>query len=383
MPVDFLDNTTGEPVRQVTLPSGRRAWLVHSYELARQVLNDAGLSNDKSSLGKRSPLAALPPRERAIFENDLLNTDPPHHTRMRKLVSRAFTARASAAFRPAAERIAEELVDSFAHEPEADLFTRYTKPLTTLALADLLGIPRADCARVRAWCDVFAADVLRIQDRTLVAAAEMLEYVRDLGQRKRLAPGEDLISQLSTAGVSADDQCSLVMLVLIAGQTATTQMITRGLCLLLTHPEQLASVRADPALLPGAVEEILRHATPLRITSFRVSFSKPLRVGAVEIPAGEIVGCALPDANRDPARFPDPDTFDVHRTDNPHLAFGLGPHWCVGASLARLEAKVAITVLLRRFRHVELAVPEEELPRLYTPLMTQLVGLPVRLEPTC
>jgi cytochrome P450 len=393
-------------VREHVLPDGRPVWLVTRYEEARRLLNDPRFSNDTRRMGRKAPLAGIPEEITSVVAADMLNNDPPEHTRLRRSVAHAFTARRIAGFRPHAERIAEELLDTLRGRTEADLVEDYAGPMATRALAALIGVPVADCERVRKWSETFVLELLSVSDQLMLATKSLTEYARELVDRKRADPGDDLLSTLigdgGTDDGGADDggmdesgahdggarggsrrmtdeeAASMVFILLIAGQLATSQLVAKGCHLLLTHPGELARLRADPSLMPAAVAEFLRYDPPLRVSAFRMA-TEPVELGGHTIPAGDVAICSLLDANHDERRFPHPERLDVCRTGNQHLAFSQGIHRCLGGNLAELEAEVAIGALLRRYGKIRLAGSEEQVEWAERGLMRQLVRLPVVL----
>lgn len=367
-------------VEQVTLPDGRSVWMVSEHALARQVLGDLRLSNDTATMGDKAPLASLPSTVRDVVAQDMLNTDPPQHTRLRQLVAHRFTGRSASAMRSVVDEIAERLLDGLDAATEVDLVAQYAQPLPTLVLGRMLGIPDTDCPDVRHWSETFVSEVLLVSGSLLDATTSLLDYAGDLVRRKRREPGEDLISQLIQANLSDDELSSMVFVLLIAGQTATTQLIAKALYLLLTNPEQLGAVRADETLLGCAVDEALRLDPPLRVSVFRMT-REPLLIGDTHIPAGEIVLCSLAAVNTDAARFVEPGRFDVRRADNQHLSFGFGIHRCLGANLAKVEAEAAIGALLRRHPSLRSPASTEDLRWAEAGMiMRKLIALPVRLR---
>jgi cytochrome P450 len=368
-------------VNQVALPDGRSVWMVTEYALARQVMSDDRLSNDTSAMGEKAPLAALPAAVRDVVAQDMLNTDPPQHTRLRQLVAHRFTGRAVAAMRPVVEKIAAELLNGLDPAVDTDLVAEYAHPLPTLVLGALIGIPAADCPQVRRWSETFVSELLLVNTSLLDATTSLVDYAGELVRHKRREPGDDLVSQLIAADLSDDELSSMVFVLLIAGQTATTQLIAKALYHLLADPEQLDAVRADVTLLGGAVDEVLRLEPPLQVSAFRMT-REPLLIGDSTIPAGEIVLCSLDAVNSDPARFAEPQRFDARRHDNQHLSFGFGIHRCLGANLAKLEAEVAIDALLRRHPTPRMTAAAAELPWVEAGIMRKLIALPVRLDAT-
>ncbi|MFI7120728.1 cytochrome P450 [Amycolatopsis sp. NPDC049868] len=364
-------------VTRVELPDGRIVWMVTKHGLARRMLSDHRLTSDSSTMGAMAPLASLPTDVRRIMERDMLSQDPPVHTRMRKLAAPGFTTGAVAAVRPAIERMATELAQQLRTGAEVDLVADFAVPLPTLVLGEIFGIPADECAQVRSWSDVFAAGLLPIKDTLRPSIMWLNDYAKDLARRRRAALGNGLISRL-TADLDDDEVSSMVFLLLVAGQTATTQLIAKGMSLLLTHPDQLDRLRGDRSALPSAVDEMLRYDPPLRVTAFRMAV-EPIEIESATIAAGDVVMCSVTEANRDGERFADPDRFDMGRQDNQHLAFGHGIHRCLGANLAKTEAEIAFMTLLDRFERIELAVPAVELEWEDVGIMNQLTALPVRL----
>ncbi|MFE5563874.1 cytochrome P450 [Amycolatopsis japonica] len=297
---------------------------------------------------------------------------------MRKLAAPGFTTGAVAAVRPAIERISGELVQRLRTGTEVDLVADFAVPLPTLVLGEIFGIPADECAQVRSWSDVFAAGLLPIKDTLRPSIMWLNDYAKNLARQRRVDPDDGLITRL-TADLDDDEVSSMVFLLLVAGQTATTQLIAKGMSLLLTHPDQLDRLRGDRAVLSNAVDEMLRYDPPLRVTAFRMAVA-PIEIESVTIAAGDVVMCSVTEANRDGERFVEPDRFDLGRQDNQHLAFGHGIHRCLGANLAKAEAEIAFATLLDRFDRIELAVPVAELKWDDVGIMNQLTTLPVRLQ---
>ncbi|MER6333532.1 cytochrome P450 [Streptomyces sp. NPDC014983] len=392
---DFLQNPhqlftqlrAQSPVREAILPRGIKVWLVTRYDDVRTVLASPHVSKDI--------LSAVPLLERhstsdepQSFEAELalaghmLNTDPPDHTRLRALVNKAFTPRRVEQLRTRVERAADELLDAMAGHAEVDLLTSYAFPLPTTVICELLGVPDTDKEEFRETSVTMtsAAQHQEMAD----AAMRMVDYLTRLVESKRSDPGDDLLSALVHAreegvGLTADELRAMTFLLLVAGHETTVNLIGNSVHLLLRHPEQLAALRADPALLPGAVEEVLRHEGPLNIATYRYT-TKPLQLGDVLVPEGEFVMISLASANRDGAKFPDADRLDITRDPTGHLAFGYGIHYCVGAPLARMEGEIALRRLLDRFPGLALARDPEELRWRPSTLMRGLESLPVRLR---
>jgi cytochrome P450 len=341
------------PVRQVAMRRGLPVWMVTRYAEARALLADPRLSKDSKrarelfaqrTTGSGTAMASA-------LTGHMLNTDPPDHTRLRKLVNKAFTLRAVARLRPRIEQITDELLDGMAEAGTVELMESFAFPLPTTVICELLGVPGADRDRFRTWTNtlISGASIELVREHS----AALAEYLSGLIADKRRGPTEDLLSDLvhvSEEGdrLSEDELVPMTFLLLLAGHETTVNLIGNSVLALLEHPDQLAKLRADPALLPGAIEEFLRFEGPINLATLRFT-TEDVRVGEAEIPAGEFVLVSLLAANRDGERFPDPDRLDVTRPAGGHLAFGHGIHYCVGAPLARLEAEIALGGLLRRF----------------------------------
>jgi cytochrome P450 len=374
---------TEAPVQQVVMPDGVPGWLVTDHADARVLLDDRRLSKDHR---RAADLGSGPAGAYSLpLANHMLNLDPPDHTRLRKLVSKAFTSRAVARLRPAIERIADDLLDAMAADlaahGEVDLLDALAFPLPIAVISELLGVPHADRERLRMWSKAFTSGV---PTEVLVRASdEVGAYLADLVAAKRAEPTEDLLSdlvQVSDEGdrLSENELVSMALLLIVAGHETTVNLIGNSVLALLRHPDQFAALRADPALLPGAIEEFLRYDGPIHIATIRFT-TEPVPVGDVTIPAGEFVMISLLEANRDADRFTDPDRLDITRPAGGHLAFGHGIHYCVGAPLARLETRITLDRLLSRFDTLALAGDPTELQWRGSLLIHGLRNLPVRL----
>ena len=371
------------PVAPVRLPVRGRVWFITRYADVRAALGDSRLANDVH----HHPRGARqrPSEAAGGVHAHLLNTDPPAHTRLRRLVWKAFTPRRVARLRPRAEEIAAGLLDQMeAAGGRTDLLDAYARPFPGAVLCELLGVPQAD----RGWISatVTAYDKPGEADRV---TRELAAYLTELIAAKRAGPEDDLLSALalvrddlsedgSGEGLTDTEARSLAFQIIMGGFGTTVNLIGDGTLALLTYPQELARLRADWSLLPAAVEELLRFTNPLNHATDRFA-TQDMTVGDVVIPAGEWVFMAISSANHDPDQFADPDRLDLSRDTSGHLAFGLGTHYCLGASLARLEAEVALGALLARFPRLSLAVPREELRRRPDSLMNGLESLPVSL----
>ncbi|MFJ4184482.1 cytochrome P450 [Kitasatospora sp. NPDC089509] len=376
------------PVHRVVGPDGLPVWLVTRYPDVRQALADPRLALDRTHAAPGNYRGfALPP----ALDANLLNMDPPDHTRIRRLVARAFTPRRVAALRAPIERVAEQLLDAVEPSGRADLLASYAAPLPITVICDLLGVPEEDRLDFRAWTDTLITPDPARPEQARDAVKAMLGFFTGLIARKRAEPADDLLSDLIAARdeegdlgsegtgdrLSEDELTSLAFLILFAGYENTVHLIANAVLALLTHPEQLAALRAEPELIEGAVEEFARFDGPAPLAIRRFP-REPVTIGGVTVPAGETVLLALASANRDPDQFTDPDRLDLRRRENGHLALGHGIHYCLGAPLARMETALAITALLRRFPDLALDVPVERLRHRPTMRARGLLELPVR-----
>ncbi|GIE33719.1 cytochrome P450 hydroxylase [Actinoplanes italicus] len=357
------------PVHRVTSAAGVPFWMVTRWDEARQVLTDPSLS-------KRQPVDQLPASLRPALATQMLLRDPPDHTRLRRLVSAAFTPRRTRELTPAIERITDRLLDELGAAPEPDLIAGFAVPLPFEVICELLGVPPRERAPLRAWSDTIIVGGPAPADM-VAAMSGMVTYFGDLLARKRADPEDDLLGALLTMAdegdrLSGDELVGMALLLLIAGHETTANLIGNAVHLLCRMP-----ARPDRPTA-AVVEEVLRMASPAATSTYRVT-TRPLTLGTVTIPAGEQVLVSLLAANRDPERFTDPDTFDPDRGDGGHLAFGHGIHFCLGAPLARLEAGIALDRLFARHPDLEAAVPPEDLRWRSGLLMHGLAALPVRL----
>jgi cytochrome P450 len=381
-PLSYFARLRAEgPVVPVTMPDGSRSWLITRYEDVRAALADPRLLKDWSR--HMTPEGWEPDPVSGFLNVHLLNLDPPDHTRVRKLVTKAFTPRRVAGLRPRIEAITASLLDAMAPAGEVDLIDAFAFPLPITVICELIGIPPADQEEFKSWSHVAVSSVAT-QEEMQSAALAMYQYFTKLVAVKRAAPADDLLSALVTARDEGDalgehELLAMLFLLLVAGHETTTNLIASGTLALLTNPGQLSRLRDDPAVLPAAVEELLRFVNPVNHATERFTI-EPVEIGGVTIPAREWVLCAISSANHDPARFADPGRLDPGRETGGHLAFGHGIHFCLGAPLARLEGEIAFGALLARFPGLSLAVPVSELRWRPSSLIHGLESLPVRLR---
>jgi cytochrome P450 len=369
------------PVRRMRLPNGIDAWLITRYEDARRALTDPRLSKARP-VGQATSTAMLPAIGAAVSHH-MLSADPPDHTRLRRLVSGAFTARRIEALRPRIEEITDGLLDAMSGHERVDLIDAFAFPLPIQVICELLGVPAADRDSFRAWSNTIVSGS-QARERLPSAMQALVTYIRALIAERRGDSGDDLLTDLINVRdqqdrLSEDELTSMVFLLLIAGHETTVNLIGNGVFLLLSRRERWERLRADPALLPSAIEEFLRFEGPVETATFRVA-TEDLEIGGRTISAGEPVLVVLLSANHDDERFPAADDLLLDRAQNPHLAFGHGIHYCLGAPLARLEAQIAFRKLLARYPGLRLAVPEEALTWRPGVLLRGLESLPVGIS---
>jgi cytochrome P450 len=378
------------PVQKARLADGHPAWVVLGYHAARQALSDPRISKDMlAALAEDGDVVAegLPGPE---FSRHMLNVDPPDHTRLRRLVSRAFVPGRIAALEPAIRGIASHLLDELdTAGPDAavDLIEGYAYPLPFGVIGELLGIPAADRPRLHAWFQVLLTGWAGDPPPEAVQASDgIVTYLGELVDAKRQSPTDDLVSVLIAAtegnALTRQELLSTLFQLVVAGHDTTASLIGNGVVALLDHPGQLDALLADPGQLPVAIDELIRFTAPVPHATFRVT-AEPVTLGGVRIPPHEQVLVCLAAANRDPGRFPSPDVLDVGRGDGPNLGFGHGIHYCLGAPLARLEARVAFEALLGRYPRLRLAVGRDALTWAHGDglVLRGLLSLPVVLGP--
>lgn len=347
-------------------------WLVPHYADVSALLRDRRLGRTYLHRFTHEEFGRTPPPpEHEPFETlngqGLLDLEPPDHTRIRRLVSKAFTPRTVEQLVPTVRRLAAGLVDDFVERGGGDLLAAVAEPLPVAVIAEMLGIPESDRAPLRPWsaaiCGMFELNPSEETARAAVRAClEFSAYLRELIAERRTNPGPDLISALVAAHdegerLTEQEMVSTCVLLLNAGHEATVNTTVNGWWTLLRHPEQLAALRADHGLLPTAVEELMRYDTPLQM--FERWVLDDIEIDGTVIPRGSEVALLFGSANRDPARFTDPDMLDLARRENPHITFGAGIHFCLGAPLARVELAASFGELLRKAPGLRLAAEPE------------------------
>ena len=373
-------------VHRVFDPDSGVSWFVVTREAARTALTDPRLRNDI--------------RHSASWQNDgghaigrnMLQTDPPQHTRLRRLVAGHFTPGRIVALRPRIEAATDVLLGALPRQGQADLVSQYALPLPVTVICELLGVPAQDRALFHTWSNELVMPTS--QEAAAAAADELTGYLTALTERKARTPDGTLLSALAAmrrpsgpasesqddraAGLDPEELLGMAFLILVAGHETTVNLISSTLYSLLTHPDQLELLRTSPELTEGAVEESLRYNSPVHAAAFRFA-AEPLELAGTRIAAGDAVLVSLAAASRDPRHFPDPDRFDIRRSARGHLGFGHGLHHCLGAPLARTEAAIALRRLLAARPQLAFATDPAALTWRSSTLLRGLVELPLCL----
>ncbi len=379
-----------QPVVRVPVPGGLgEGYLITRYEDAAAVLRDERFVKDVRA-ARDSGHLGLPwmPRSLKPLTHTMLDSDGAEHRRLRNLVRDTFAPKYIAQLEPRVQELTAQLLDRLATMGQADLVADYALRLPLTLISEILGVAERDRLRFCRWfsslIDASASSRPGLSVLLkLPAVLAMMRFLRRLIAERRAHPRDDLVSRLAATQeegdrLSQDELLAMVATLLIAGYETTVNLIATGTLLLLQHPDQLARLREDPSLIGSAVEELLRLATPIDVATERYA-REDVAVAGVTIPRGSLVLVGIVAANADEARFPDPARLDLARADNRHLAFGLGPHYCLGAPLARLEGRVAIGSLIHRFPNLRLAVPPEQLRWRPGVNLRSLRALPVAL----
>jgi pimeloyl-[acyl-carrier protein] synthase len=336
-------------------PWGEHNWMIFRYADAAEALKEASISKEFTRLFPADKLAPI--------DFSMLFRDPPDHTRLRGLASQAFTPRRVKDLEPRIRQIVEQLGEAMLGKPQVEFMSEFAIPLPVMVIADMLGIPSADQYRLHRLSNQAMVPKegeppeefnLRLQE----GYQGLADYFEHMISLRRAEPRDDLVSAMIQASAAGDrlNSTELVgtcMLLLIAGHETTVNLLGNGTLTLLTHPHQMELLRTRPELIPTAIEEMLRYESPVQYSTFRVT-TRDYKAGDFTIPPGQTLMVMIGAANRDPAQFPDPDRFDITREPNRHLSFGVGTHFCLGAPLARTEARIAFTYLMEHGREFHL-----------------------------
>jgi cytochrome P450 len=375
-----------EPVYRTTLPDKVKTpvWLVTRYEDVNALLKDERFTKNRRSALTPEQLRRLPwvPPMFRPLERNMLDLDAPDHTRLRSLVHKAFTPRLVERMRERVQSLADELLDRVASRGEMNLINDYALPLPMTIITEILGVPTADRHKFHKWSQaVVSLSSPNATVRVIPSVWMFIRYLRRFFKVRRRDPRDDLASaliQAEEAGdkLSEDELLAMVFLLLIAGHETTVNLIGSGVLALLEHPSQLDKLRAEPALMKSAVEELLRYTAPVFMTTERYA-REDVTLHSVTIPRGEMTLGVIGSANRDETVFENPDMLDVAREPNRHLSFGQGIHFCLGAPLARMEAQIAVGTLLGRMPELRLKVSADSLRWRPSMILRGLDSLPV------
>jgi cytochrome P450 len=352
------------PVIQVVTPDGHLAWLITRYDDALNAFRDKRLSKDIANLGEKPPWV---PKYFEPLARNMLDLDDPDHARLRTLVHKAFTPKLIETLRASIETLSEELIESATPHGRMDLITEFALPLPVAVISQMLGIPKREQDKFHRWSNTIVSSQSSKFGalKAIPSVISFLRYIRQLVRLRQVHPENDLTTamiQAEEAGdrMNMDEMLAMIFLLLIAGHETTVNLIGNGMLALLTHPDQMEKLHVDPSLVASAVEEMLRFDSPLEMATERYTTEK-LEVSGVAVPAGARVYVVIASANRDEQQFERADQFDITRSNNRHLSFGMGTHYCLGAPLARIEGQIAITALLKHMPKLRLRVPCKEI----------------------
>ncbi|WZY00617.1 cytochrome P450 [Bacillus sp. FSL W7-1360] len=362
------------------LPYGDEVWMAYTYEAVEKVLKEERFSKNAHAVFDNADEYGT-----VLMGNSMLFVDPPDHRRLRMLVQKAFTPRAIANLRPWIEVIARELADQMKGKQEVDLIEAYAFPLPIIVICELLGVPAADRDRFQVWSHALVdlEEDTSGEQKMMALLEEFREYLVALITQRRDNPREDMVSELIRAEeegdrLSIEELIGVIMLLIVAGHETTVNLIGNNVHALLTHRQEWERLQQDPARVPAALEELLRYNGPVEFSTERWAKESFTFMGQ-QIEKGDMVIASLASAAHDEKRITTPDTLDLTREKSPHLAFGSGIHYCLGAPLARLEGEIALTMLLERFPNMQLAVDPAALSWRKSLVIRGLHKLPVVL----
>ncbi|MFN2511931.1 MAG: cytochrome P450 [Pyrinomonadaceae bacterium] len=383
-PFPFLASLrTSQPVYRTSLPDKTPVWLITRYEDVAALLKDERFVKNRRTAMTSEQLRKMPwmPPMFRPLERNMLDLDPPDHTRLRALVHKAFTPSFIGQMRDRIQILADELLEGEARKGEMDLIKDYALPIPMTIITEILGVPTSDRDKFHKWSKaVVSLSSPNATLRVIPSVWMFIRYLRRFIKRRRLDPQDDLVSaliQAEEAGdkLSEDELLAMVFLLLIAGHETTVNLIGTGMLALLEHPEQMEKLRQSPAIINTAIEELLRYTSPVFMSTERYA-REDLKIQGVTISRGGLTLGVIGSANRDEKVFENANALDITREPNKHLSFGQGIHFCVGAPLARLEAQIAVKTLLRRMPDLKLSVAVDSLRWRPSMILRGLEGLP-------
>jgi cytochrome P450 len=372
------------PVFPVKLPTKQRAWLITRYDDVLNALKDERFAKDPRNAMTPEQLKKLPwvPSMFKPLEHNMLDLDSPDHTRLRALVHKAFTPRLIEQMRDQIQALTDELLDGAELGGGMDLIADFALPLPLTMIGRILGVPAQDNQKFHRWTKtLISAGTNRNLLVLIPSIMSFMGYLKKLIKERHAHPKDDLVTALVQAKdgsdqLSEDEILAMIILLLVAGHETTVNLIGSGTLALLEHPDQLAKLRSEPSLIKTAIEELVRFVCPVEMATERYA-REAITIAETTIPRGELVMAVIGSANRDPNYFDNPDSLDITRTNNKHLAFGHGPHYCLGASLARLEGQIAISSLVQRMPNLRLNIALDQLRWRGTFVLRGLEALPV------
>ncbi|EOO68139.1 cytochrome P450 [Bacillus cereus] len=380
----YKESRKKQPILFVNQVEIGKEWLITRYEDALPLLKDNRLKKDWTNVfSQDTKNMYLSVDNSDHLTTHMLNSDPPNHSRLRSLVQKAFTPKMIAQLDGRIQRIADDLISNIERKGTLNLVDDYSFPLPIIVISEMLGIPKEDQAKFRIWSHAVIASPETPEEikETEKQLSEFITYLQYLVDIKRKEPKEDLVSALILAEseghkLSARELYSMIMLLIVAGHETTVNLITNTVLALLENPNQLQLLKDNPKLIDSAIEEGLRYYSPVEVTTARWA-AEPFQIHHQTIQKGDMVIIALASANRDETVFENPEIFDITRENNRHIAFGHGSHFCLGAPLARLEAKIAITTLFNRMPELQMKGNREEIKWQGNYLMRSLEELPL------
>ncbi|MFJ8356637.1 cytochrome P450 [Bacillus paramycoides] len=374
------------PVYPLSSGEKSQSWLITRYEDAISLLKDAKLMKNIENVFNNAEEVDVPIslENRELLRNHMLNSDPPDHNRLRSLAQKAFTPKMIIQLEGQIQYIADTLLSKVEHNNSINLVSDYAFPLPIMVISDMLGVPLEDQHKFRVWSQAIISTPHTLEDmqKNNQKLGEFAEYIQHLVNKKREQPADDLISALIKAEsegtkLNASELYSTITLLIVAGHETSVNLITNMTLALLEHPVQLQKLRQNPDLIDSAIEEALRFYSPVELTTLRWT-AEPFTIHGQDIQSKDRIIISVASSNRDERIFPDADVFDITRKNNRHIAFGYGSHFCLGAPLARLEARIAISTLLHRLPNIQIQGEREQIKWKENYLMRSLEELPLK-----